>query len=211
MAKLIILRHFKSQWNEENRFTGWVDVPLLRIDFEIPMLEFDIAYTSPLIRNMHTVLKVFERQEKYPVFRHLSGKMEKYGNFTELNKNYIPVYVSEALNERYYGKLQGLDKKETMEKYGKDRVHLWRRGYKAAPPGGESLAEVVKRAASFYKKYAEKDLKQGRNVLLVASHNSARAVIKYVERISDKDIINLEMPFGGLLQYEFDGRDYQPL
>jgi len=211
MPKLILLRHFKSQWNEENRFTGWVDVPVLKADFEIPILDFEVAYTSPLIRNLHTVLKVFEKQEKYPIFRHFKDKMQKWGTFEELNKDYIPVYVSEALNERYYGKLQGLNKEATMEKYGKEKVQLWRRSYDVVPPGGESLADVVKRVTPFYKKHAEKDLAEGKNVLIVASHNSARAVIKYVEKISDKDIIKVEMPFGGMLVYEFANGSYNML
>ena len=209
MPKLILLRHFKSQWNEENRFTGWVDVPVLKADIEVPELEFDIAYTSPLIRNLHTVLKVFEKKDKYPIFRHFEGKMKKWGSFEELNKDYVPVYVSQDLNERHYGKLQGLNKEATMEKYGKEQVQLWRRSYNVNPPGGESLADVVKRAASFYKKHPEKDLKEGKNVLVVASHNSARAIIKYIEKISDKDIINVEMPFGGMMQYDFTNNVYK--
>jgi 2,3-bisphosphoglycerate-dependent phosphoglycerate mutase len=229
MTKLILLRHFKSQWNLENRFTGWVDVPLMKADFEIPTLDFDVVYTSPLIRNLHTVLKVFEKREKYPIFRHFKGKMKNWAQFAEisshlssrlaslgstfeeLNQNYIPVFVSEALNERHYGELQGLNKEEIMKKYGKEKVHLWRRSYDVTPPGGESLADVVKRATPFYKKYAEKDLKEGKSVLIVASHNSARAIIKYVEKISDRDIINVEMPFGGLLQYEFNKGVYSLL
>jgi len=209
MAKLILLRHFKSQWNLENRFAGWVDVPLMKANFKIPTLDFDVVYTSPLIRNLHTVLKVFEKKDKYPIFRHFKSKMKDWSHFEELNQNYIPVYVSEVLNERYYGKLQGLNKEETMKKYGEEKVHLWRRSYKIAPPGGESLADVVKRTTPFYKKYVEKDLKRGKNVLIIASHNSARAIIKHVEKVSDKDIINVEMPFGGLLQYEFDKGVYR--
>ena len=211
MPKLILLRHSKSQWNEENRFTGWVDVPTLKTKSEIPVFSFDIVYTSPLIRNLHTVLRIFENQEKYPIFRHFKDKMQKWGNFEEINQNYIPVYVSEALNERYYGKLQGLNKEETMKKYGKEKVRLWRRSYNVAPPGGESLADVVKRTAPFYKKYAEKDLRAGKNVLVVASHNSARAIIKYIEKISDQDIINIEIPFGGWRQYEFNNNEYNVL
>jgi len=212
MSKLILLRHLKSQWNMENRFTGWVDVPLIESEDEIPLIDFDIVYTSPLIRNLHTVLKVFERNnKKYPIFRHFKDKMEEWGKFEELNKDYIPVYVSEALNERYYGKLQGLDKEETMKKYGKEQVQLWRRSYKVAPPGGESLADVVKRAVSFYRKYAEKDLWSGKNVLVVASHNSLRALVKYIDKISDEEIINFEIPFGGLLKYEFDNGLYKKI
>jgi 2,3-bisphosphoglycerate-dependent phosphoglycerate mutase len=211
MAKLTLLRHFKSQWNLENRFTGWVDVPLMRADFKIPTFDFDVVYTSPLVRNLHTVLKVFEKKDKYPIFRHFKGRMKNWAHFEELNQDYIPVFVSEALNERYYGKLQGLNKEETMRKYGKEKVHLWRRSYNVTPPGGESLADVVKRTAPFYKKYIEKDLRNGKNVLIVASHNSARAVIKYIEKIPNRDIINIEVPFGGLLQYEFDKGVYNLL
>ncbi len=204
MAKLILLRHLKSQWNLENRFTGWVDVPLMRADFQIPALNFNIVYTSPLIRNLHTVLKVFEKKDKYPIFRHLKGKMKRWAHFEELDQSYVLVYVSEVLNERYYGKLQGLNKEETMKKYGKEKVQLWRRSYNIAPPGGESLKDVFKRTTPFYKKYIEKDLKEGKNVLIVASHNSLRAIVKYVEKISDKEIINLEIPYSGLIEYEFN-------
>jgi len=127
--------------------------------------------------------------------------MKKWGNFREVNKNYIPVYISENLNERYYGKLQGQNKKEIMEKYGADKVHLWRRSFKNAPPEGESLEQTYKRTIPFFKKYIEKDLKKGKNVLIVASHNSLRALIKYLEKISDKDIINIEVDYGGLINY----------
>lgn len=213
MPKLILLRHFKSQWNLENRFTGWVDVPLCKegleektkeISQKLSETKIDVIYSSPLIRNQDSVLRILEyMNKKYPVFRYLEGKMKKWGDFQSLNRNYIPVYISEDLNERYYGKLQGLNKAETIEKYGTEKVRLWRRSFKVAPPGGESLKDVCKRVYPFYKKNIEKDLKMGENVLIVASHNSARAVIKLVEKISDRDIINIEMPFGGLLGYEF--------
>lgn len=208
MAKLILLRHFKSQWNLENRFTGWVDVPLVKAKFKIPLLNFDVVYTSPLIRNLATVLKIFEKKDKYPIFHHFQGKMKKWAHFKKLNENYIPVYVSEALNERYYGRLQGLNKEETMKKYGKEKVQLWRRSYQIAPPGGESLKDVYKRVIPFFKKYVEKDLREGKDVLIVASHNSLRAIVKYLEKISDDDIINYEIPSGGLKKYIFKSKNY---
>jgi 2,3-bisphosphoglycerate-dependent phosphoglycerate mutase len=130
--------------------------------------------------------------------------MEKWGNYEKLNENNIPIYVSEKLNERYYGKLQGLNKDETKKKYGEEKVRLWRRSYEVAPPTGESLKDVMKRTIPFYKKYIERDLKSGKNVLIVASHNSLRAIVKYIEKISDKDIINLEIPYAGLIEYDFD-------
>lgn len=217
MSKLFLLRHFKSQWNKDNRFAGWVDNPLLkesgpeekRVVVKLIYEKIDSVYTSPLIRNTETVLRIFGNIEnKYPLFFHLDGsKMQKRGNFTDLNQDDVPVYVSENLNERYYGSLQGLNKDEISQKYGKDLVHLWRRGFKEKPPGGESLKEVYKRAVSFFKKYIEKDLSKGKNVLVVASHNSLRAVVKYIESISDKDIENLELAFAELRQYEFDEKN----
>jgi len=214
MAKLFLLRHLKSQWNKENRFSGWTDNPLAKSEFKkakgvakkILKFKIDKVYSSPLFRNMETVARIFDYAgRKYPFFVHLDGgKMQKWGNYTDISKNDVPVYVSEKLNERYYGKLQGLNKKATMKKYGKKAVYLWRRSYDITPPGGESLKDVVKRTIPFYKKYIEKNLKQKKNVLVVASHNSLRALIKYIEKISDQDIINVEVPFAGLIVYEFD-------
>ncbi len=227
MAKLFLLRHLKSQWNLDNRFAGWVDNPLskegvlsakevaekLKKTCAEQSRSIDIVYTSPLIRNEETVLRVFENltlsgaegfPDKYPLFIHLDGgKMSRWGNFEGID-NYMPVYVSENLNERYYGKLQGLNKDEIIKKYGENMVHLWRRGFNDKPPGGESLKDVYKRAVPFFKKYVEKDLTAEKNILLVASHNSLRAIVKYVEGISDKDIENVELPFGALMKYEFD-------
>ncbi len=220
MPHLILLRHFKSQWNLENRFTGWADVPLCKdVDGKINEainqligVKLDVIYTSPLIRNMASVLKLFKTRGDYPIFIHFGGKMEKWGGFNKnLNDSHLPVYVTEALNERYYGELQGLNKTEIIDKYGPELVHQWRRSFKKAPPGGESLVDVVKRTAPFYKKYIEKDLMASKNIMVVASHNSLRALIKYIEKISDKDIINLEVPYGGLIKYEFTAGNYKKL
>ncbi len=218
MAKLFLLRHLKSQWNQDNRFAGWTDGPLAKgqskdasdMANRIFLDKIDIIYSSPLFRNMDTVAKILEcLPGKYPFFIRLDGgKMQKWGNYTDISDNDIPTYLSENLNERYYGKLQGLNKEDTIKKYGAEQVHLWRRSYNVAPPGGESEKDVYKRTIPFYKKYIEKDLKEGKNVLIVASHNSLRAIVKYIDNISDEDIINLELPFGGLLKYEFDGKRY---
>ena len=210
MPKLILLRHIKSQWNEENRFTGWVDVPLCKEgilgikEISEKLGQFEIIYSSPLIRNEETVLRILEYSDKYPIFIHLDGgKMKNWAKFKS-EGNYMPVYISEKLNERYYGDLQGLNKDEIKRKYGEEKVHLWRRSYDTAPPGGESLKDVTKRTIPFYKKYIEKNLKKGKNVLIVASHNSLRSIVKYIEKISDKDIINLEIPYAGIIEYELD-------
>ena len=221
MAKLFLLRHLKSQWNEDNRFAGWTDGPLAKkesvkaLDLAGKIFEdgVDVVYTSPLFRNQDTVARIFECVEyKYPFFIHLDpGKMKKWGNHTDISVNDVPTYVSENLNERYYGKLQGLNKAETIKKYGEEKVRLWRRSYSVAPLGGESEKDVYKRTVPFFKKHVEKDLEKGKNVLVVASHNSLRAIVKYIEDILDKDVINLEIPFGALTEYEFDSNKYTKL
>lgn len=222
MSRLFLLRHLKSQWNLDNRFAGWTDGPLTKdsnlaargLAEEISKISFDKVYSSALFRNMDTLAKVFEFiPEKYPMFIHLDGgKMQKWGNNSNQSDKEVSVYVSEKLNERYYGSLQGLNKEETTKKYGEEQVKLWRRGFNNDPPGGgEGLDEVVKRTVPFYKKYAEKDLKAGKNVLIVASHNSLRAIVKYIENIPDEEIINLELPFGALVKYNFDANIYTKL
>jgi len=212
MAKLILLRHLLSQWNEENRFNGWVDTPLAEDQFrlaedlagKILRLKIDAIYCSSLFRNMDTVARILEYDRKYPLFVHLDGgRMKKWGNFRDLTENDIPTFVSEELNERYYGKLQGWDKTEAIKQYGEEQIRLWRRGFNTAPPGGESLKDVQKRVVPFYKKYIEKDLKAGKNVLVVASHNSLRALVKYLDNISDKNIADFEIPYSGMKEYDF--------
>jgi 2,3-bisphosphoglycerate-dependent phosphoglycerate mutase len=189
MSKLILLRHLQSQWNKENRFTGWTDVPLSEegiksakeVAGKLASFKIDKVYTSPLIRNKETVSLILEN----------------------LGKKDLPIIIDKALNERNYGKLQGLNKDEMKKKYGEEQIKLWRRSWDEAPPEGESLKDVFDRAVPFYKKYIEKDLKEGKNVLVVASHNSLRALVKYLEKIPDKDIINLEIPPGSLKEYDF--------
>lgn len=194
MAKLFLLRHLKSQWNEENRFTGWTDIPLGKEGQEsakdrAKKLEneaIDTVYTSPLVRNRETVdliLKILGREN-------------------------IPIVEDRALDERNYGILTGLNKDEMKKKYGDEQIRIWRRSYDVAPPEGESLEDVCKRTTPFFQKYIENDLKEGKNVLVVASHNSLRAIVKYVGKIPKEDIINFEIPFGGLLVYEYENGIY---
>ena len=219
MAKLFLLRHLKSQWNLENRFAGWVDIPLSKegadqasiVANEVKGVNFDIIYSSGLIRNIQTVIKILKNiGDKYPLFKHLDGGLDKWDNF-EGGGNFIKVYVSNKLNERSYGKVQGLNKANLMKEYGEEKVHSWRRDYNDAPPSGESGKDVYKRVVPFFKKNIEKDLKNGKNVLLVASHGSLRVVIKYLENMSDADFGNLELPFGALIKYDFDGKNYTHL
>jgi 2,3-bisphosphoglycerate-dependent phosphoglycerate mutase len=197
MAKLYLQRHLKSQWNLENRFSGWTNVPLCQagiksakeISEKLVDVKIDKVYTSPLIRNKETVLLILEN----------------------LGTKNLPIVVDKALDERNYGELQGLNKDEVKKQYGEEQVQLWRRSYNIAPPGGESLKDVYKRTTPFFKKYVEKDLKAGKNILLVASHNSLRAIIKYIENISDEKIAELELPFGAIIEYDFNGKNYSHL
>ncbi|MDO8504174.1 MAG: histidine phosphatase family protein [bacterium] len=213
MAKLILLRHIKSQWNEENRFTGWMDVPLDEAEVgkakeladKVFQFQIDRIYSSALFRNQDTVARMFEfGNRKYPVFIHLDkGQMQKRGHYADISQEDVPVYTSEKLNERYYGELQGENKESAVKKFGEEKVRLWRRSWQEAPPKGESLKDVFKRTTPFFQKYIEKDLKSGKNVLIVASHNPLRAIVKYVENISDDDIISVEIPYGGLIIYNY--------
>lgn len=188
MAKLILMRHLESKWNKENRFTGWTDVSLSeegiknaeKVAEKLSNKNINVVYTSPLIRNRDSVSLVLE----------ILGKKD------------LPVIIDKALNERNYGDLQGLNKDEVKEQYGEDQVQRWRRNWDQAPPKGESLKDVFNRVVPFYKEHIEKDLKSGKNVLVVASHNSLRALVKYLENISDKDIISLEISTGTTREYE---------
>jgi 2,3-bisphosphoglycerate-dependent phosphoglycerate mutase len=220
MAKLFLQRHLKSQWNLENRFAGWVDNPVSKEGSEAAptvakLLEgekFDIIFTSPLIRNEQTVIKILKNLGMNPLFIHLDGgKMEEWGNFEGGVGECIPTYISEKLNERYYGKLQGLNKEEAKKIYGDEQVHIWRRSYDIAPPEGESLKDTYERTIPFYLKHIEEELKMGKNVLIVSSGNALRSIVKYVEKISDDKIIDFEIPFGGLVKYDFEEGKYNKL
>ncbi len=197
MAKLYLQRHLKSQWNLDNKFTGWTDIPLsqegvdsaYRASTPLKNCTIDKIYSSPLLRNKTTVDLILEN----------------------LGIKDAPIILDKALDERNYGDLQGLNKDEVKKQYGEERVQLWRRSYDIAPPRGESGKDVYERAIPFFTKYIEGDLKRGRNVLVVASHNSLRAIIKYIENISDDKFSEIELPFGALVKYEFDGKNYKHL
>ena len=195
MPKLILLRHLKSQWNKENRFTGWIDIPLSEEGIEsvqetagkLAGFKIDKVYTSPLIRNKETVSLILDK----------------------LSKKDLAVVIDKALDERNYGKLQGLNKEDSKKQFGAEQVHLWRRSWDVAPPEGESLKDVYQRTTPFFKKHIESDLKEGKNVLVVASHNSLRAIVKYLEKVSSEKIIDLEIPYAGILTYDFNNGIYK--
>ncbi len=190
MPQLILLRHGESQWNLENRFTGWIDIPLSPKGEEeareagetLKSYRFDIAYTSVLIRAIDTLRLVID-------VAHFDG---------------LPILKDQALNERLYGDLQGLNKAETAKKYGEEQVHLWRRSYDVKPPGGESLQDTAARVLPYYHDHIEKDLKVGKNVLVVAHGNSLRALVMHLDNLSREQVLELNIPTGVPLLYELD-------
>ena len=215
MSKLILVRHGQSQWNLENRFTGWVDVPLSEkgIDEAISAgkkladYKFDAMYVSHMLRAFQTLhyIMVESNDPRTPIIIHHEDKrINDWEHHTSDPKTEIPIYMSVKLAERYYGNLQGLNKQKTREEYGAEQVRLWRRSYDVNPPGGESLKDTCERTTPYYKKYILEGLKEGKTVLVSAHGNSLRAITMYIENISEKDIPNLEIPTGVPIVYTFD-------
>lgn len=188
MPILILLRHGQSVWNLENRFTGLTDIdlsPLGIIEAQnagtiLKKLTIDLIFTSMLKRAIHTT--------------------EIVAN--ELGKE-IQIIKNSALNERDYGDLQGLNKADTITKYGEEQVQLWRRSFKTKPPNGESLEDTYNRVIPYYKEKIQPELKT-KNILIIAHGNSLRALIMYLENISPIEISNITIPTGIPRVYEFD-------
>lgn len=214
LATLVLVRHGQSQWNLENRFTGWVDVPLsakgreeaISAGKKLKDMRFDTMYVSHLMRAIQTLHYILLElsDERIPILYHEEKRIHAWEHYTGNQDKEIPVYQSVDLAERYYGDLQGLNKAETMKKYGEAQVHLWRRSYDINPPQGESLKDTCERTIPYYKKNIEPELQAGKNVLIVAHGNSLRSITKYVENISDEEIPNVEIPTGVPIVYTFD-------
>lgn len=190
MGKLILLRHGESQWNLENRFTGWVDVDLTekgRKDaFEsgklIKDIPIDIAFTSVLIRAINTLSEALR------------------GATQEL----VTIVKDAALNERMYGDLQGLDKTETAAKYGADQVKIWRRSFDVPPPNGESLKDTAARTLPYFEEHILPLVKEGKNVLISAHGNSLRAIVMELDKLSQAEVLELNIPNAVPIIYEID-------
>lgn len=190
MATLTLLRHGQSQWNLENRFTGWVDVPLSPQGIEEARrageamktagLRFDAAFTSALQRAQHTLKIALET----------------------LGQTAIPVTKDVALNERHYGDLQGLDKAETAKQYGDEQVHIWRRSYDIAPPNGESLKDTAARTLPYFHTHIAPLLKAGQSVLIAAHGNSLRSIVMELERLTKEQVLTLNLATG--VPYVYD-------
>jgi len=217
MAYLILIRHGQSRWNIANKFTGWVDVPLsergvfeaLQAAKDLEGLEIDVAFTSKLVRAHQTLFTVLASQQKVGVLMHDDEeRQEWYLHPRIIEEGEIPVHQHAALNERAYGDLQGQDKDEAKERFGKEQVHIWRRSYDVAPPNGESLKDVFARAVPFFESTIKPLVLEGKNVIVSAHGNSLRAIIKYIENISDKDVPNLELPTGKPIVYKVENNTF---
>lgn len=217
MYKLVLIRHGESTWNRENRFTGWTDVDLTPTGMEQAILagrllkaegyDFDLAYTSVLKRATRTLWHVLD----------------------EMDRTWLPVVNTWRLNERHYGALQGLNKAEVAQQYGEDQVLIWRRSYDTPPPAlspsdprsehgdpryaklsadqmplTECLKDTVARVIPFWTEAIAPALLRGKRVVISAHGNSIRALMKYLDNISDEDIVSLNIPNGIPLVYELD-------
>lgn len=217
MTKLVLVRHGESTWNQENRFTGWTDVDLTQKGIEEARQAgqllreggyvFDVAFTSVLKRAIRTLWIILD----------------------EMDLMWIPVYRSWRLNERHYGALQGLNKSETAARYGEEQVHVWRRSYDVQPPAldktderypgkdprynlvgekdlplTECLKDTVDRFLPYWHEPISPAIKSGKRVIIVAHGNSLRALVKYLDGVSDEEIVKLNIPTGIPLVYDLD-------
>jgi 2,3-bisphosphoglycerate-dependent phosphoglycerate mutase len=208
------VRHGESQWNLENRFTGWVDVPLSEKGIEesisagekLKDIEFDTIYVSHMLRAIQTLhyILIGSNSKRTPIIYHEEKRIRDWERHAGDPKSEIPIFMSVDLAERYYGNLQGLNKQKTREERGDEQVHLWRRSYDTRPPGGESLKNTCERTTPYFKNHILKDLHEDKTVLVSAHGNSLRAITMHLENISEKDIPNVEIPTGVPIVYTFD-------
>tara|TARA_B110000240_G_scaffold195506_1_gene245290 strand:+ start:143 stop:754 length:612 start_codon:yes stop_codon:yes gene_type:complete len=193
MPTLVLVRHGQSQWNLENKFTGWVDVDLTEKGVaeaksageKLEDFRFYTAFSSVLKRANRTLDIILE----------------------ETCQRGISVIKDKALNERMYGDLQGMDKNEAREKYGDDQILEWRRSYDIPPPNGESLKDTRERVLPFYKEHIEPMLKSGNNILVVAHGNSLRSLVMFLEDLSPEEILKREIPTGSPYVYDLDNNN----
>ncbi|KAL0557523.1 hypothetical protein IC582_006067 [Cucumis melo] len=215
-AALILIRHGESLWNEKNLFTGCVDVPLTKKGVEeaieagkrISNIPVDMIYTSSLIRAQMTAMLAMtqHRRKKVPVIVHNETEQARVWSqifSEETKKQSIPVIASWRLNERMYGELQGLNKQETADRYGKEQVHEWRRSYDIPPPNGESLEMCAERAVAYFKDQIVPQLQSGKNVMIAAHGNSLRSIIMYLDKLTSQEVISLELSTGIPMLYIF--------
>jgi 2,3-bisphosphoglycerate-dependent phosphoglycerate mutase len=219
MGHLILIRHAEPGLKPEDRLAGWVDVSLsrkgieeaLEFSVELEKFELDLAFASNLVRTQETLFIILSGQKKTGIVVHEgagsgedSGKKDWYSSYPEkLGKKLIPIYLTPSLNERYYGKLQGRKKQKMEEKYEAEKLASWRWNFVPGPPEGESLKAVYERAVPYFKEKILPAVKTGKNVLVCAHQSSLRALVKYIEGISDEDIREVRFSTGELAIYRY--------
>lgn len=221
IPQLIMMRHGQSRWNELNLFTGWVDVPLSEKGIDesiaggkkIKDIPIDIIFSSSLMRAQQTAMLVMlqHSSEKVPVIQHTGqGKLEEWAIiYSEKTlKHTVPVYCAWELNERMYGELQGLNKAETIKKFGEEQVQKWRRSYDIAPPAGESLQMTAARSIPYFKDQIVPALKKGLNVFISAHGNSLRSIIMFLDNLSKEQVVKLELATGEPIIYEYKDQKF---
>lgn len=197
MAKLILLRHGQSTWNLENRFTGWIDVPLTEQGEQEARLagekikaagiSIDVTFTSVLKRAIDTTTLALNA----------AGQLDG-----------MTLHFAQAINERMYGDLQGLDKAETARQFGDEQVKIWRRSYDVRPPNGESLKDTAARALPYFYDRIVPELKAGRDVLVSAHGNSLRAIVMKLDSLSEAEVLELNIPNGVPIVYDCDAEGH---
>lgn len=221
MVKLILMRHGQSQWNLTNLFTGWVDIPLSIQGIEeslvggkkIKDLPIDLIFTSSLIRAQMTAMLAMSAHHsgKVPVILHTGeGKLEEWAQIysAETAAHTIPVIRAWELNERMYGELQGLNKAETAAKYGAQQVHIWRRSFDIAPPGGESLKLTAARTLPYFEQHIMPQLDKGLNIFIAAHGNSLRSIMMKIDQLTPEQILKLELATGVPIIYEYQNSQF---
>lgn len=217
MSHLILLRHGESQWNLANRFTGWVDVPLSQKGIaeaqqagkQLIGYPIQTVFMSTLQRAQQTAMIVmaYQQQGKVPVVQANDAQLAKqqFIYSDEAVAQSVPCYIDWRLNERHYGELQGLNKQQTRDQYGDEQVHVWRRSFDVAPPGGESLEMTAKRTLPCLHERIIPLLEQEETCILVAAHgNSLRSIAMDIERLSRDDVLQLEIATGVPRVYRYE-------
>ncbi len=218
VAKLILMRHGQSEWNKQNLFTGWVDIPLsaegiqesLAGGKKIAEVPIDVIFVSSLIRAQMTAMlaMVGHQSGKVPCVMHPGqGKLETWAKIYSkgAEENCIPVVTAWELNERMYGKLQGMNKQEMKDQFGVEQVQRWRRSFDEAPPEGESLAMTAARTIPYFKAQILPLLKEGKNVFISAHGNSLRSIAMFLDNLSKEQVVQLELATGEPILYSFEG------
>ena len=190
---LILVRHGQSEWNAKNLFTGWKDPGLTELGLK------EASSAAELIKAQEIVFDVMFTSEL--------SRAQKTGSIIleEINQLQVPTIKNEALNERDYGSLAGLNKDDAREKWGEEQVHIWRRSYDVPPPGGESLKNTAERVLPYFNEIIMPRLMGGENVLIAAHGNSLRSLVMQLDNLSKEEVLSLEIPTGAPILYSFNG------